>query len=239
MLVVARRMALSLVCLFAAELCGPVAHAQDANACPEPRWHTEAWWQARAQEPVGARQFECKGKEWPPYPRPVGPEQPLCHIYHAEHYWPWPYMCTDRQVVLDMTRIQEANGWLSETTLYDYHFNAESNELTVPGKLQLKWILENVPPSYRTVWVQQAEDQAVSQLRMNNVRSVAARFTSQANVPTIAFRPAIAPGRPAIEVDSIRRKELESIPSPRIAFEAGAGGAGSTGSGSGSGSQTH
>ncbi len=37
----------------------------------------------------------------------------------------------------------------------------ETHELTVPGKLQLKWILENVPPSYRTVWVQQAEDPAI------------------------------------------------------------------------------
>ena len=171
--------------------------------------------------------MECNGKQWPPYPRPVGPEQPCCHIYHAEHYWPWPYMCTDRQVVLDMTRTQEANGWLCETTLYDYHFNAETNELTVPGKLQLKWILENVPASYRTVWVQQAEDPAVSQQRMTNVRTVAARLVSQPNLPTIAFRPATAPGRPAIEVDSIRRKELESIPNPRIAFEAGAASAAS------------
>ncbi len=162
-------------------LLGSVAQAQDANGCPcEPRWHTAAWWQMRAQEPVGSRQVECKGKQWPPYPRPVGPEQPCCHIYHAEHYWPWPYMCTDRQFVLDMTRTQEANGWLCETTLYDYHFNADTNDLTVPGKLQLKWILENVPASYRTVWVQQAEDPAVSQQRMKNVRTVAARLVSAA-----------------------------------------------------------
>ena len=174
----------------------------------------------RAQEPVGCRQLDCKGKQWPPYPRPVGPEAPWAHIYHAEHYWPWPYICTDRQVVLDMSRVQEANGWLCETTLYDYHFNPESNELTVPGKLQLKWILENVPPSYRAVWVQQAEDPKVSQQRLTNVRTVASRLMSQNNLPTIAFRPATAPGRPAIEVDSIRRKELETIPSPRIAFEA-------------------
>ena len=113
-----------------------------------------------------------------------------------------------------MLRVQEANGWLCETTLYDYHFNPESNELTVPGKLQLKWILENVPPSYCAVWVQQAEDPKVSQQRLTNVRTVASRLMSQNNLPTIAFRPATAPGRPAIEVDSIRRKELETIPSP-------------------------
>lgn len=243
MLVVARRLALSLLCLSAASAWASVACAQDATTvcpAPEPRWHTEAWWQMRAQDPVGARQVEWNGKQWPPYPRPVGPPQTCSHIYHAEHYWPWPYMCTDRQVILDITHTQEANGWLCETTLYDYHFNADTNELTVPGKLQLKWILENVPASYRTVWVQQVEDPAVSQQRMDNVRMVASRLANQASLPTIAFRPSTAPARPAIEVDSIRRKELESIPNPRIAFEAGAGGAGSTGGGGSSGgSQAH
>jgi hypothetical protein len=238
MLVVARRVTLSLVCLVAASACASVTYAQDANGCPcpEPRWHTDAWWQLRSQEPVGTRQVEWHGKQWPPYARPVGPPMACSNIYHAQHYWPWPYMCTDRQVVLDMTHIQEANGWLSETTLYDYHFSAETNELTVPGKLQLKWILENVPANFRTVWVQQTEDPGISQTRINSVRTVAGRLVNQANVPTIAFRPGTAPGRPAIEVDTIRRKELETMPSPRVAFEAGA--ANSSGAGGGS-SQSH
>ena len=238
MLVVARRVALSLVCLSTASACASVAFAQDPNGCPcpEPRWHTDAWYQMRSQEPVGARQVEWNGKLWPPFPRPVGPKMACSNIYHAEHYWPWPYMCTDRHVVLDMTRTQEANGWLAETTLYDYHFNAESNELTVPGKLQLRWILENVPPSYRTVWVQQTEDPAISQQRIESVRLIASRLVSPGNVPTIAFRPGVALGRPAIEVDTIRRKELETIPSPRVAFEAGAA---NSSQGGGGGSQSH
>jgi hypothetical protein len=239
MLVVARRVALSLLCLSAAFASTSVAFAQDPNCpCPEPRWHTAAWYQMRAQEPVGARQVEWNGQLWPPYARPVGPTMACSNIYHAEHYWPWPYTCTDRRLVLDMARMQEANGWLTETTLYDYHFHAETNELTVPGKLQLKWILENVPSSYRAVWVQQAEDPAISEQRLNSVRIVAARLASQGSLPTIAFRPATAPGRPAIEVDTVRRKELESIPSPRVAFETGA--ANSSGSGGGGGSsQSH
>jgi hypothetical protein len=238
MLSVARRVALSLLCLSATFACASVSFAQDPAACPcpEPRWHTPAWWQTRAHEPVGDRQVEWHGKLWPPYPRPVGPPMACSNIYHAQHYWPWPYMCTDRQVVLDMTRIQEANGWLTETTLYDYHFHAETNELTVPGKLQLKWILENVPTAYRAVWVQQAEDPAISEQRLNSVRVVAGRLANQTNLPTIAFRPATVPGRPAIEVDTIRRKELESMPSPRVAFETGAA---NSSQGGGGGSQGH
>ncbi len=94
----------------------------------------------------------------------MGPEQQCCHIYHAEHYWPWPYVCTDRQVVLDMMRTQEANGWLTETTLYDYHFNGgEANELDRAGQTShLKWILEYVPSNFRTVWIEQTDDPAVN-----------------------------------------------------------------------------
>ncbi len=68
-----------------------------------------------------------------------------------------------------------------------------------------------------------------SEQRINNVRAIANRLVNASNMPQIAFRPALAPGRPAIEVDTIRRKELESIPSPRVAFESGA--ANSTGGG--------
>jgi hypothetical protein len=232
-MIVARRMALLSLCLSLSALSSSRASDQECNTCPpaEPRWHSEAWWAARAQEPVGARQEEHQGKLWPPYPRPVGPKQPCSHIYHAEHYWPWPYHCIDRQVVLDMTRTQEANGWLTETTLYGYHFNPETNELTVPGRLHLKWILQYVPPSARAVYLEQTEDPAVNQQRMNGVRNAVTRLVGEANCPQITFRVAMPPERPAIEVDTIRRHELESIPTPRIPFESSASGASSTATG--------
>jgi hypothetical protein len=216
------RFALLAGCLLTAAGCASFCHHDDCE-CPEPKRGSEEWWAMQAQSPVGARQFEKKGKYWPPYPRPTGPVQQFTHRYHAAHYWPWPYNCTDRQYVLDLAQIQEANGWLTETTLYDYHFNGDSNELTVPGKLHLQWILENVPPAYRAVWLEQADDPAVSQQRLNNVRTVAARYVGDANLPPIALRIATPPARPAIEVDMIRRKELESIPVPRIPAEEGSG----------------
>jgi len=229
---VARRFGLFILCGTASAVFTLSASGQDASCPPpEPRWHTAPWWAMKAQEPVGSRQVEHEGKLWPPYARPVGPPQASCHVYHAEHYWPWPYTCVDQQCVLTMSRMQEANGWLSETTLYDYHFNPETNALTEPGKLQLKWILAYVPSAYRAVWLQQTEEPAVSQARMNSVRTMAIKIVGEANLPPIAFRTAMAPGRPAIEVDSIRRKELETFPEPRVPFESSASGAASTGAG--------
>jgi hypothetical protein len=227
MFVVARRLALcAILCGMAA--CSSMAFAQDCNSC-EPRWHSDAWWAMRAGEPVGSRQCECKGLEWPPYPRPACPPMTCAHIYHAEHYWPWPYLCTDRQCVLDMVHAQEANGWLSETTLYEYYFNPDTNDLTVPGKMHLKWILEYAPANFRSVWIQQVEDPGAGQQRMNNVRLAATRLCGNAgNLPPIAFRMGMPPSRPAIEVDTIRRKELQTIPSPRIPLPTSAAGASST-----------
>lgn len=237
MLILSRRAVLFAFSLITVAFCSRYVAAQDGANCPPdgPRWHSEAWWAQHSQDPVGARQVEYKGKLWPPYPRPVGPKQAFCHIYHAEHYWPWPYQCIDRHVVLDMSRIQESNGWLTEATLYDYHFNPETNELTGPGKLHLKWILNYVPANYRTVWLQNVEDQGIAQQRLNNVRLVASRYVGEANLPPIAYRISEPPARPAIEIDVIRRAELGSMPLPRIPFPSSAGGAASTQVGTGQG----
>jgi hypothetical protein len=127
-----------------------------------------------------------------------------------------------------MANTQEANGWLSETTLYDYHFDPETNELTIPGKLHLEWIVQYVPASYRAVWIQQTSEQSDSEQRLKNVRATATKICGEPNIPPIALRTSMAPARPAIEVDTIRRHELESIPMPRIPFESSAAGSSST-----------
>jgi hypothetical protein len=232
---VKRQIALYTLCIFTALAASGSAFAQNGPGCPDPPWHSDAWWAMRAQDPIGARQIECYGKEWPPYPRPCGPCQTCPHTFHAAHYWPLPYICNDRAVILQMMRTQEANGWTNETTLYDYHFNPETNELTVPGKLHLRWILDYVPPSYRAVWLQQTDDTAVNQHRIDAVRAAAIRFVGEPNLPQIAFRTAMPPARPAIEVDTLRRKELETIPTPRVPLESGAPGGGGQGGGGGGG----
>ncbi len=156
------------------------------------------------------------------------------HIYHTEHYWPWPYVCTDRQVVMDMTHAQEANGWLSETTLYEYYFNPDTNELTAPGKMHLRWILDYAPASYRSIWIQQVDDPQASQARMQAVRVAAAQIAGT-NLPSIQYRVAMPPSRPAVEAEALRRKELQTIPTPRIPLPTSAAGASSTAPGTGSG----
>ena len=189
-----------------------------------------SYYTERAEDPVGARQYEYKGKEWPPYQRPTGPAQVPTHIYHAAHYWPHPYVCQDRQSVREFVHIQEEAGWVSETTLYDYHFDRDQQALNRAGLIHLRWILENAPESRRTVFVQSGANNGASQLRMANVQSELSEIVPSGAMPPVALRVTQPLGRPAMEVDKIQRSEIDSQPVPRISPPFANGGLGSTGS---------
>ena len=156
-------------------------------------------------EPVGARQ-RCKhDRLWPPYPRPTGEKMEFWHAYHAAHYWPWPYYCFDRAAVQEFSSIQVANGWITEATLYDYHFDPDTHLLNPAGEHHLQWILHNVPPDRRAAWVQASMDQTVSQQRLANVRNQAIAMVGEENTPPVMLRIDTPYGRPAGEIDQLRR----------------------------------
>jgi hypothetical protein len=204
---------------------GECSHCQ-SEECKPPRRYSDEWWAIEADRPVGARQKYKKGKMWPPYPRPTEKKQHFWHQYHAAHYWPHPYVCEDRNSVRSMAELQINNGWISETTIYDYHFDEETLELNHSGELHLRWIMQHAPEHRRLVWVQTAFNTDVSQQRLDNVRESAIAMVGEANIPPISLRVATPTGRPALEVDVIRRAEIESIPEPRIIYEALPGGTG-------------
>jgi len=185
--------------------------AEDDTTTPE----REAYYAERAAEPIGARQVEKHGKLWPPYPRPTGPANLPSHLYHAAHYWPHPYTCQDRDYVRSISAAQTSNGWVTMTTLYDYHFD-DSQKLNDSGRMQLRWILENAPTQHRYAFVQAGIDNATSQTRLEAVKSEATQLVGADQVPPVLVRVTSPLGRPAEEVDSIRRKERESILKPRI-----------------------
>lgn len=188
------------------------------------RW-SEEWYAMEADSPVGARQKYKHGKMWPTRPRPTGKQQQLSHRFHAAHYWPLPYVCQDRDYVRTVTRMQADNGWRDATTFYHYHFDEETMELNHAGQTHLRWLLIDVPHSHRVAWVQTAETPDISQQRLASLQSEAVRMTGSDSTLPIMLRPALAYGRPAIEVTTIRRAELGSIPAPRITYEPSGGGA--------------
>lgn len=188
-------------------------------------------WEEKAARPVGARQRYWFGKTWPIKPRPDGPNQPLVHRYHAAHYWPLPYICDDRAYVRDLTERQVAGGWVTATTLYDYHFDPVSNELNRAGEIQLRWILENTPVKYRVTFVQNAGDGDFNQRRLESVQLQSAQMLGAEPVPPVMLRVTSPLSRPAAEVVNIHRADLETMRPPRITgVTSGGTAAGGTGS---------
>lgn len=194
---------------------------------------TEAWYAERANDPPGARQVESHGKLWPPYPRAVGRKQTKLHSYHYSHYWPYPHNCEDEAFTQNIIGLQAANGWSSATTLHDYHFNAETQQLTDDGRAHLLWVSHSVPPQFRTVYVAQGLSPEIAQLRVTTAEQFL-RESGIPNPPAVATRAEVFVGRPAVEVDRIRQLELMSIPRPRLFYIGSAtavGGAGGGGMG--------
>lgn len=194
----------------------------DEDYCgPEPG--SAEWWDAKASLPVGARQKYKKGKLWPPFARPTGEPQQFSHKYHAAHYWPHPYVCQDREYVRTMEEEQAAAGWMSATTLYEYHFDNETHELNDPGQRQLMWILHTIPDKRRMAFVQASHKREISEARLASVRAAAMEISGSESLPPIMLRMADSPSRPAVEVDMIRQSELSTFPTPRIGGGAAGG----------------
>jgi hypothetical protein len=205
------------------------------SQCPQKG--TDAWWDQQAASPPGTRQIYHKGKLWPPFPRPVGEPQKFSHKYHSSHYWPYPYVCDDRAYILGLVQQQTMQGWIEATTLYDCHFS-EEQQLNHSGQMQLRWILENVPSEHRHAYVQTSGTAAASQARLSTVRQTAQEMVGPEGVPPIELRIATMNSRPAVEIDRIRRAEMQSVIQPRITLPVrimggGRGGGGGAGGGAG------
>lgn len=181
----------------------------------DPAPYSDEWWALRAQDPPGARQVEKDGKLWPPYARPVGPKQHWVHQYHHSHYWPHPYNCDDEAYVRNIVQQQAGSGWISATTLRDYHFDLETQQLNSNGRQHLLWILTACPAQYRTIYVAQGMSAEEAALRQASVERTSRELVADAQVPVL-IRPELFRGRPAQEIDQLRRLELQSMPRPRL-----------------------
>ena len=210
-------------------LTGCTALNRDPGDPNPPRWGSEDYYESKAYLPVGARQKCRHGALWPPYPRPTGEDQAFVHRYHAAHYWPHPYNCWDQESVYGIVQTHVDNGWILQTTLYDYHFDEETCELNDAGRTHLRWILENAPEQYRVCWVQTGPSRDVSDMRLNAVQLAASNIVGPENAPQAMLRVDSPPGRPAQHIDMQYRSFLTSMPEPRINYQAlptGTGGGG-------------
>lgn len=181
---------------------------------------SDEWYAIHANDPVGERQVYKYGRFWPPQPRPTGPKQLFMHKYHTQKYWPMPYVCGDRDAVYSVWNSQADNGWQSITTLYDYHFDPETNALNHSGQRHLQWILQSAPPERRRISVQASNDPVINQTRVSNVQVAAASVAGASPVSDVALRTTYPAGRPAEEVQWIHEQQQTLRTPPQIQYTA-------------------
>ncbi|WP_145360821.1 hypothetical protein [Alienimonas californiensis] len=180
--------------------------------------------------PPGTRQKESGGLQWPPYPRSTAPKASIKTQFHHAHYWPLPYSCQDRAYVRALSGAQVAAGRAEHAALYGFHFDPETHLLTGAGRDHLRTAAVAaasagaVPP----IVVASGSTPEVGAARLAAVRDAVAEM----GVPQLAAAVSLGvipdPGRPAEEIDRLRRDELQSTPAPRIPVASvGAGPAGS------------
>jgi hypothetical protein len=191
-----------------------------------PRRGTPEYLEMRAGDPPGRRQFYYGGKFWPDRPRPTGEDLPWLHTYHATHYWPHPYVCQDRAIVNAFSSIQVNNGWVEATTFFDYHFDADSNQLNHAGKQHLQWILSQVPMECRTPYLAQSFDPTVNISRVAAMEQEMAVLVGPEHSLPVLLRVASPSPRNASELNSIYQLRSTNILPPIITYSTDTGSGG-------------
>ncbi|MBX3436029.1 MAG: hypothetical protein KF861_00845 [Planctomycetaceae bacterium] len=181
---------------------------------------TPEYYQFHCNSPVGSRQVCCKGKLWPPRPRPTGPHQPCAHKYHAATYWPWPYVCQDRMLVNSTAYTQVENGWITATTFYDYHFDPETQSLNSAGRRHLQWLVTFVPDEYRRAYVSSTFSEKSTDIRVASVETEMAGLLGAGQTLPIELRVTQPLQRSATVVEQITRSGYENLPIPQIEYQA-------------------
>lgn len=102
--------------------------------------------------------------------------------------------------------------------MYDYHFDAKSQELNSSGVQHLQWILQSAPNEHRQIFVQSVNDAIVNQSRVANVQLAATNLVGADAITPVALRVAHPAGRPAEEVEWIFEQQQQIRVPPKIEY---------------------
>ncbi len=124
--------------------------------------------------------------------------------YHDNHMWPSQYVQPSRRGICQSFDLMVANGWRRHNLLGKYDFTTEGEGgLTEAGKLRVKWILTQAPPSRRTIFVERGLDEAATAERIEAVQSLASEMSPGVGVIDVQDTHLRDLDRPAAGVDAV------------------------------------
>jgi hypothetical protein len=168
--------------------------------------------------PPGARQKDAFGHTWPPYPRSRAPKAAVMTQYHHAHYWPLPYACQDRAYVRALSAAQVAAGRAEHAALHGFHFDPETHLLTDAGRdhLRTEVLAAAAAGVVSPIVVSDGGRPEIGAARLAAVQEAVGEMGAPQLASSVSLGVQPATGRPAEEIDRLRRDELGSTPQPRI-----------------------
>lgn len=183
--------------------------------------YSPQWWHYTSSLPVGSRQYSKHGKLWPPRPRPTDQQQTFTQQFHAAHFWPHPYNEQDRRSIEAFDAAQVNQGWKTQTTLYGYYFDPETQELTRSGREHVLWIIQSqgLMRNQNRVFVQISTENHINSMRVASVNSYLEELSSYVDQPLSVVLDLTSPiSRPAREVELYQKAWLDTMIPPHIDY---------------------
>lgn len=156
----------------------------------------------------------------------------FCRDYKRNQYWPEPFIWADRKATIAPFAQMVANGWRRQNLMSDYHFNDNDTQLTAAGEAKVRYILTQMQPSRRTIFVQRGFTPEETAARINLVNHAAMNMLPSGVMPDIAESDLPNDGWPADDIDAVARRFNATRPDPRLSSDqsgTSADGAGTTG----------
>ena len=130
--------------------------------------------------------------------------------------WPEPFATADKEAAVAPINLMIVKGWQRQNLLGEHHFEADKSALSQAGQLKLRWILTQVPPEHRIVYVERGLTEEATAARIDIVQQATTTMVAKGDLPQVVASNMISRGWPAAQVDSVGRKYTETTPSPRL-----------------------
>jgi hypothetical protein len=139
----------------------------------------------------------------------------IARDYKRRNCWPAPFVYSDRELIRQTMAVQVAAGWERQNLLSEFHFQPGGNELTEAGRIQVQWIMNEVPEPRRQIYVHRANTPQETAIRMQTVQRFVAQSPYAANVPVIEST-RTDDGWSADRIDWVARKSVTAAPDPKL-----------------------
>jgi hypothetical protein len=135
--------------------------------------------------------------------------------------WPEPFIHADRELVRTPFRIMADNGWKLQNTLGHHLFDRETNLLNYAGKLKLHWIMTQIPPHRRHIYVLEGATPEETVARVASVYQGIVQVAPGQDACGIMTTKIGPPRGDGSYLNQVDRSFKSSVPQPRLR---GAGG---------------